>query len=113
MPWRSASRSRSVSMGPDPSNLDNRVSRLPPSLRDAENRGDAASMVAAARRLGVIGPAAFTAAWVTSTVRQTGYSIAEEHLSGLAAPDARDPGIMIAGFVTLGACTTAFASALE
>ena len=70
-------------------------------------------MVAAARRLGVIGPAAFTAAWVTSTVRQTGYSIAEEHLSGLAAPDARDPGIMIAGFVTLGACTTAFASALE
>jgi Protein of unknown function (DUF998) len=62
---------------------------------------------------GVIGPAAFTAAWVTSTVRQTGYSIAEEHLSGLAAPDARDPGIMIAGFVTLGACTTAFGSALE
>ncbi len=62
---------------------------------------------------GVIGPAAFTAAWVTSTVRQTGYSIAEEHLSGLAAPDARDPEIMIAGFVTLGACTTAFGSALE
>jgi hypothetical protein len=62
---------------------------------------------------GVIGPAAFTAAWVTSTMRQTGYSIAEEHLSGLAAPDARDPGIMIAGFVTLGACTTAFGSALE
>lgn len=62
---------------------------------------------------GVIGPAAFTAAWVTSTVRQTGYSIAEEHLSGLAAPDARDPEIMIAGFVALGACTTAFGSALE
>jgi hypothetical protein len=36
---------------------------------------------------GVIGPAAFTAAWVTSTVRQTGYSIAEEHLS--SAPAAR------------------------
>lgn len=62
---------------------------------------------------GVIGPAAFTAAWVASTLRQSGYSIAEEHLSGLAAPDARDPEIMIAGFVTLGACTTAFASALE
>jgi hypothetical protein len=62
---------------------------------------------------GVIGPAAFTAAWVTSTLRQTGYSIAEEHLSGLAAPDARDPGIMIAGFLALGACTTAFGSALE
>lgn len=61
---------------------------------------------------GVIGPAAFTAAWITSTLRQSGYSIAEEHLSGLAAPDARDPEIMIAGFVALGACTTAFGSAL-
>ena len=62
---------------------------------------------------GVIGPAAFTAAWIASTVRQEGYSIAEEHLSGLAAPDARDPQIMIAGFLALGACTTAFGSALE
>jgi hypothetical protein len=62
---------------------------------------------------GLIGPAAFTAAWVTSTLRQQGYSIAEEHLSGLAAPDARDPAIMIGGFVALGACTTAFGSALE
>lgn len=62
---------------------------------------------------GVIGPAAFTAAWVSGTLRQSGYSIADEHLSGLAAPDARDPEIMIAGFVALGACTTAFGSALE
>jgi hypothetical protein len=62
---------------------------------------------------GVIGPAAFTAAWIASTVRQKGYSIAEEHLSGLAAPDARNPEIMIAGFLALGACTTAFGSALE
>ena len=62
---------------------------------------------------GLVGPALFTAAWVTSTVRQDGYSIAEEHLSGLAAPDAHDPGIMIAGFVGLGACTVAFGSALQ
>ncbi len=62
---------------------------------------------------GVLGPVAFTAAWVASTLRQVGYSVAEEHLSGLAAPDARGPEIMIAGFVTLGACTTTFASALE
>jgi hypothetical protein len=62
---------------------------------------------------GLAGPVAFTAAWTASTVRQVGYSIAEEHLSGLAAPDARDPEIMIAGFVALGACTVAFASALE
>jgi hypothetical protein len=62
---------------------------------------------------GLAGPVAFTAAWTASTVRQVGYSIAEGHLSGLAAPDARDPEIMIAGFVALGACTVAFASALE
>jgi hypothetical protein len=61
---------------------------------------------------GIAGPVAFTAAWVASTLRQTGYSIAEEHLSGLAAPDARDPEIMLAGFLALGACTTAFGSAL-
>jgi len=62
---------------------------------------------------GIAGPVAFTAAWVTSTLRQTGYSVAEEHLSGLAAPDARDPEIMLAGFLALGACTTAFGSALR
>ena len=62
---------------------------------------------------GLVGPVVFTAAWVASTVRQDGYSIAEEHLSGLAAPDARDPAIMIAGFVGLGACTIAFGSALK
>jgi hypothetical protein len=62
---------------------------------------------------GVAGPVAFTAAWVASTLRQTGYSVAEEHLSGLAAPDARDPEIMIGGFLVLGACTFVFASALE
>jgi hypothetical protein len=62
---------------------------------------------------GLAGPVVFTAAWVASTLRQVGYSIAEEHLSGLAAPDARDPEIMIAGFLGLGACTVAFGSALE
>src|SRR5512142_3177493 len=34
-------------------------------------------------------------------------------LSGLAAPDARDPWIMIAGFVVLGGCTFAFGAALR
>jgi hypothetical protein len=62
---------------------------------------------------GLAGPVAFTAAWVVGTLRQAGYSVAEEHLSGLAAPDARNPEIMITGFLTLGACTFAFASALE
>ena len=62
---------------------------------------------------GLTGPVVFTAAWVAGTLRQAGYSIAEEHLSGLAAPDARNPEIMIAGFLGLGACSIAFGSALE
>ena len=62
---------------------------------------------------GIAGPAAFTAAWVAGTLRQSGYSVAEEHLSGLAAPDARDPELMLAGFLALGVCTTAFGGALR
>ena len=62
---------------------------------------------------GLVGPAAFTAAWVVSTSRQPRYTIAHEHISGLAAPDARTPGTMVAGFVALGVSTVAFARALE
>ena len=36
-----------------------------------------------------------------------------EHISGLAAKDAVDPHVMTAGFLALGACTVAFASALD
>lgn len=62
---------------------------------------------------GVIGPVAFTAAWVIGTARQEDYGIRDEHISGLAAPDARDPGVMTAGFLTLGLCTLLFADELE
>ena len=62
---------------------------------------------------GVVGPAAFTTAWMLSTTRQTGYSAANEHISGLAAPDADAPQLMTAGFLILGACTVAFASELD
>jgi Protein of unknown function (DUF998) len=62
---------------------------------------------------GIAGPVAFTAAWVVGTLRQEGYDIAEEQISGLAAPDARDPWMMTAGFLALGASVTLFASALE
>jgi hypothetical protein len=62
---------------------------------------------------GVLGPAAFTAAWAVSTARQDGYSIRDEHISGLAAPDARTPALMMAGFFALGAGTIAAGSALE
>ncbi len=62
---------------------------------------------------GILGPTAFTVAWVVSTIRQERYSIRDEHISGLAAPDARDPWLMTLGFLTLGACTIAFADELE
>src|SRR6516165_10330907 len=62
---------------------------------------------------GIAGPVAFTGAWIVSSLRQTGYPAAEIQLSGLAAPDARDPWIMVAGFVVLGGCTVAFGSALR
>ena len=62
---------------------------------------------------GVAGPVAFTAAWVTSSLLQAGHSAAEVQISGLAAPDARDPWIMIAGFVVLGGCSAGFGWALH
>ena len=61
---------------------------------------------------GVAGPLLFTAAWVVSSLRQ-GHPAAEVQLSGLAAQDARDPQIMIAGFVVLGACSAGFGAALR
>ena len=62
---------------------------------------------------GIVGPVAFTTAWVASTLRQDGYAVAREQLSGLAAPDARDPWVMTTGFLTLGVSVALFASALE
>ncbi len=62
---------------------------------------------------GLAGPAAFTAAWAVGTVRQPGYSAANEHISGLAAPDARAPQVMVSGFLVLGACTVLFAKELS
>jgi hypothetical protein len=62
---------------------------------------------------GLIGPAAFTAAWLLAQRRQDEYQVRHEHISGLAARDATDPHLMTAGFLALGSCTVAFASALE
>jgi hypothetical membrane protein len=62
---------------------------------------------------GLAGPVAFTGAWVVASLLQSGHSAAEVQISGLAAPDARDPWIMIAGFVVLGGCSVAFGSALR
>lgn len=62
---------------------------------------------------GLVGPAVFTAAWVAASADQPGYSLANEHISGLAAPDARAPALMTAGFWALGLGTIGFAAALE
>jgi hypothetical membrane protein len=62
---------------------------------------------------GVVGPAVFTGAWIVSSLRQTGYGATEVQISGLAAPDARDPWIMITGFLVLGGCAVVFGEALH
>ena len=61
---------------------------------------------------GLAGPVLFTVAWVVSSLRQAGHSAAGVQLSGLAAEDARDPQIMMAGFVVLGAGTVIFGAGL-
>jgi len=50
---------------------------------------------------------------VAGSLRQAGHSTAEVQLSGLAADDARDPQIMVAGFVVLGVCSIGFGLALR
>lgn len=62
---------------------------------------------------GIAGPVLFTAAWVASSLRQAGQPAARIQLSGLAAQDARDPVIMIVGFVVLGACLIGCGAALR
>jgi hypothetical protein len=61
---------------------------------------------------GVAGPAIFTAAWIAASLRQSGHAAMSVQLSGLAAEDARDPVIMITGFLALGGCLVAFGQEL-
>jgi hypothetical membrane protein len=62
---------------------------------------------------GVLGPAAFTSAWIAAASRQPGLDFAAPQISGLAADDARDPWIMISGFLVLGGCAVGFGTALR
>ncbi|HTZ27601.1 MAG TPA: DUF998 domain-containing protein [Streptosporangiaceae bacterium] len=62
---------------------------------------------------GLAGPAVFTAAWAVSSLLQTGHAATEVQISGLAAPDARDPWIMISGFLVLGCSSVVFGTALD
>lgn len=58
------------------------------------------------------GPAVFTTAWIISSLRQTGHGAVSIQISGLAAPDARDPLIMMTGFLVLGGCLVIFGQEL-
>ncbi|HEY1916029.1 MAG TPA: DUF998 domain-containing protein [Streptosporangiaceae bacterium] len=71
------------------------------------------SQVSAGAVAGMVGPVAFTAAWVVGSLRQAGRSFTAVQISGLAAENARDPEIMIAGFVVLGGCSVVFGEALH
>src|SRR5262249_40104931 len=62
---------------------------------------------------GLIGPLAFTTAWALSRRRHEMSSVPGPHITGPAAPDARHPHLMTAGFLALGACTIAFARELH
>lgn len=62
---------------------------------------------------GVAGPVLFTAAWVVSSLRQTGHPVTGVQLSGLAAGDARDPQLMMAALVVLGCCSIGLGAALS
>jgi hypothetical membrane protein len=61
---------------------------------------------------GLIGPAAFTLAWILASFRQPGLPCAAAQISGLAADNAVDPWIMISGFLLLGGCAVAFGAGL-
>jgi hypothetical membrane protein len=61
---------------------------------------------------GVAGPVVFTAAWAVSSLRQAGHGALSVQLSGLAAADARDPWIMITGFLAAGGCLVVFGQEL-
>jgi hypothetical protein len=73
----------------------------------------AAAAARAGAAAGIAGPAVFTGAWIVSSLRQTGHPLAELQISGLAAVDARDPWIMIAGFLVLGGCSVAFGGSVR
>jgi hypothetical membrane protein len=61
---------------------------------------------------GLAGPCVFTGAWIAGSLLQAGHSMAAIQISGLAAPDARDPWIMVTGFEVLGGCVIVFGHGL-
>ncbi|HUB39757.1 MAG TPA: DUF998 domain-containing protein [Streptosporangiaceae bacterium] len=62
---------------------------------------------------GVTGPAAFTLGWIVAAFRQPGLPFSAPQISGLAAGNARDPWLMMSGFLLLGGCAIGFGAALR
>jgi hypothetical membrane protein len=94
-----------ISAGP---HADAETAGLEPGPRPAASGWTKAGAVA-----GVAGPVAFTLAWVAASLRPPTESFTAVQISGLAAENARDPWIMITGFVILGCCAIGFGAALR
>jgi hypothetical membrane protein len=62
--------------------------------------------------LAVLGPIAFTIAWIVAEVLQDGYSPRQDYISELAAMDAQHVWIAITGFLLLGIGTVALGAGL-
>lgn len=82
-------------------------------LRPDQSEAVASRWVRLGALAGIAGPAAFTISWVVASLRQPGQAATAVLISGLAADNARDPWIMVAGFVLLGGCAIGFGSALR
>jgi hypothetical membrane protein len=62
---------------------------------------------------GIVGPAAFLAAWVVGSATRRGYSPVEDAISQLAAIGSSTRSLMTAGFVGFGAAVPVYATALR
>lgn len=62
---------------------------------------------------GIIGPAAFIAAWAILGARKTGYNPVEDHISRLAAQGVPERAAMTAGFLVFGVSLPVYALALR
>ncbi len=81
--------------------------------RPGANAAISAGWIGAGAVAGIIGPAGFTLAWIAAAYRQPGLAFSASQISGLAAGNARDPWLMISGFLLLGGCAVGFGEALR
>jgi len=86
--------------------------RADPDRASSQSAGTAAALIRLGGLAGLVGPAGFTLAWVVASFRQPGTAVTAAQISGLAADNARDPWIMIFGFLVLGSCAFGFGAAL-